>query len=62
MNEAEIRLLAKKSSLIAEMYAVVANMEAMKIANKNRAVLPYPERCFVDAQAELEDIAVKLLE
>ncbi len=66
MNECEIRINAELQSLIAEMFAVVASIEAMKADNKQREIdgasMAWPGDCFVDAKLQLEALAVKMRE
>lgn len=61
MDEGVVRMQAKMYGLVAEMYSVVANIESMKVTNKEREAqgfaMAWSESAFVDAQKQLEGIS-----
>jgi len=64
MNEAEIRMAASMYSLVAEMNALNARIEGMKVANMfevaNTGLPMYNEQAFVTLHNELYEISKKL--
>ena len=64
MGASEIKMNAELHALIAEMSGVVANIEGMKADNIQREIngasLAWAGDCFVDAQFQLEALALKM--
>ena len=66
MNEGEIRMQSQMYSLVAEMYALNAELEAYKSANELRDIQQcspmYSDDCFMIIKEKLDNIARRLRE